>query len=77
MSKRTKWTMIIGAAAAVISAAVLLILFWDRLLEKFPCCRMRREDDFDFLSDEAEDTIIPYEEEELDVFADLSSDTAE
>lgn len=77
MSKRTKWTMIIGAAAAVISAAVLLILFWDRLLEKFPCRRVCCEDDFDLFSDETEDTIIPYEEEELDDFADLSHHSAE
>ncbi len=77
MSKRTKWTMIIGAAAAVVSAAVLLILFWDRLLEKFPCCRLSCEADFDEFSEDAEDEIIPYEEAELEDFADLSQNSEE
>ena len=70
MSKKTKWTLIIGTAAAVISAAVLLILFWDRLLEKFSCCRLCRKDDYDFIPFEEEDNVITYDEEELDEYED-------
>lgn len=77
MSKKAKWILIIGAAAAVVSAAVLIILFWDRLLEKLPCRRLSCEDDFDLSSDDMEDVVITYDEEELGDFADLGCKSAE
>ena len=37
MSKRTKTALIIGAIAAVISAAVVVLVFWDKIVSYFPC----------------------------------------
>ena len=73
MSKRTKWAVLIGAAAAVISAVVLIVLFWDRLLEKLPCCGWCRDEDWD----NNDEDFLAYEKEELDDFADLSQPEAE
>lgn len=36
--KKTNWAVIIGVIAAVVSAVVLVIVFWDKIMEKFPCC---------------------------------------
>ena len=38
MNKKTKLALIIGAVAAVVSAVVVVIVFWDKLIAKFPCC---------------------------------------
>ena len=56
MSKKTKYALIIGAAAAVVSAVVLLALYWDKLTAKFCCCNdYLEDDDLDVLSDEFAD----------------------
>ncbi|HIQ69418.1 MAG TPA: hypothetical protein IAA67_03695 [Candidatus Avoscillospira stercorigallinarum] len=46
MTNRTKLTILIGAVAAVISALVLILVFWDKLLALCPC-RKREADDYD------------------------------
>lgn len=77
MSKRTKIAMLIGAVAAVVSAVVLIIVYWDKLLEKFPCCGLCRGEDPDVFEEEEENVVIPYAEEELDDYADLEQTTAD
>ena len=42
MNNRTKLTILIGAVAAVISALVLIVVFWDKLLSLCPC---RKDED--------------------------------
>ena len=37
MNKKTKLALLIGAAAAVVSAVVLIVVFWDKLLNLCPC----------------------------------------
>lgn len=69
MSKRTKIALIIGVVSAVVSAVVLVIVFWDRLLEKFPCCKKESLPQ----EDPAED-ILTYTEEEAEAFADLQTE---
>lgn len=71
MNKRTKLAIFIGVIAAVVSAVVLVIVFWDRLLEKFPCCKCREDEDF--LEEVEEDEIVAYTEEEAADFADLDT----
>ena len=39
MNKKTKLALLIGAIAAVVSAIVVVIVFWDKLIAKFPCCK--------------------------------------
>lgn len=39
MNKKTKLALLIGAIAAVVSAVVVVIVFWDKLMAKFPCCK--------------------------------------
>jgi len=39
MNKKTKLALLIGAIAAVVSAVVVVIVFWDKLIAKFPCCK--------------------------------------
>ena len=54
MNNRTKLTILIGAVAAVISALVLIVVFWDKLLALCPC---RKDEDADYddeLSDYAD-----------------------
>ena len=46
MNNRTKLTILIGAVAAVISALVLIVVFWDKLLSLCPC-RANPQDDYD------------------------------
>ena len=46
MNNRTKLTILIGAVAAVISALVLIVVFWDKLLSLCPC-RVNAQDDYD------------------------------
>lgn len=71
MNKRTKLALAISAVAAVVSAVVLIIVFWDKLLEKFPChgdCRWEPEDE------EAAGPAMTYTEEETADFADLDEE---
>ena len=42
MSNRTKLTIFIGAVAAVVSALVLIVVFWDKLLSLCPCRKSDR-----------------------------------
>ena len=72
MGKKTKLALLIGAIAAVVSAVVLVIVFWDRLLELCPC--HKNDWDEDFLADD-DDEVLEFTETELNDFADL--DTAE
>ena len=37
MGKRTKIALIIGAVAAVVSAVVVVVVFWDKIAALFPC----------------------------------------
>ncbi len=37
MGKRTKIALIIGAVAAVVSAVVLVVVFWDKIVALCPC----------------------------------------
>ena len=39
MNKKTKLALLIGAIAAVVSAVVVVIVFWDKLLALCPCKR--------------------------------------
>ena len=55
MNKKTKYALFIGAAAAVVSAVVLLVLYWDKLTAKFCCKDYLEDDDLDVLSDEFAD----------------------
>lgn len=77
MSKRTKIAVLMGAVAAVISAVVLIVLFWDKLLEKLPCRCFCREDDYEIYPEEPTDDVISYQDEELEDYADLSQQSAE
>lgn len=72
MGKKTKLAVLIGAIAAVVSAAILVVVFWDRLLELCPCCR-RNEWEDDFLMDDEDDTPA-FTETELSDFADLETE---
>ncbi len=80
MSKRTKLAIFISAIAAVISAVVLIIVFWDKLLAKCPCSKKPWEEDEDFIEtpeEEPDADVIPYDEEELADYADLEQPEAE
>lgn len=69
MNKKTKFAVLIGALAAVVSAVILIVVFWDRLLELCPC---RKDDwDDDFLMDEDEEDLPAFTETELNDFADI------
>ena len=37
MNKKTKLAILISAVAAVVSAVILIIVFWDKLLSLCPC----------------------------------------
>ena len=73
MGKKTKLAVLIGAIAAVVSAAILVVVFWDRLLELCPCCRKNEWED-DFLMDEDEEDILTFTEDERNDFADLDAE---
>ncbi len=75
MNKRTKLAVFIGVVAAVVSAVVLVIVFWDKILEKFPCCKATATLEVDTDDETEADEIVAYTEEEAESFADL--DTAE
>ena len=68
MNKKTKIALLIGALAAVVSAVVVVIVFWDKLVAKFPCfCKY--EDDF---CEECEEDALS--EEELADYADIDAE---
>ena len=73
MGKKTKLAVIIGAIAAVVSAAILVVVFWDRLLELCPCCRKNEWED-DFLMDDDEEDVLAFTEDERNDFADLETE---
>ena len=70
MNKRTKLAVLVGVIAAVVSAVVLVIVFWDRILEKFPCCKKQWVEE---PVEAEEDEIVTYTEEETESFADLET----
>lgn len=70
MNKKTKIALLIGAIAAVVSAVVVVIVFWDKLMAKLPCC-CRCEDDFCEDDLDAEDELT---EEELADYADVDAE---
>ena len=43
MNKKTKIAILIGAIAAVVSAIVLVVVFWDKLLALCPCKKKATE----------------------------------
>ena len=71
MGKKTKLALLIGAIAAVVSAVVLVVVFWDRLLELCPCCKNSWDEEF--LADD-EDEVLEFTEAELNDFADLETE---
>jgi len=83
MNKKTKFALLIGAVAAVVSAVVLLIVFWDKLLSLCPCKKEEAWIDEEEAVEEeapAEEAEAPaeeteeapvYSEEECNDFADL------
>lgn len=73
MSKRSKVALVIGVIAAVISAVILVIMFWDKLLEKCPC-RKKQWEDFLPAEEEEEADIVAYTDEEAAAFADLETE---
>lgn len=55
VNKTTKLTLLISAIAALISAIVLVVVFWDKLVSLCPCHKKQRSDEFaDELSDYAD-----------------------
>ena len=82
MKKGTKLAILIGAIAAVVSAIVLVIVFWDKLLAKCPCKKAQCEEELDEAEAEAEvveepEEVVVYTEEETADFADLGEPEAE
>ncbi|MBQ9968224.1 MAG: hypothetical protein IJO88_05830 [Oscillospiraceae bacterium] len=73
MNKKTKLGIFIGILAAVVSAAILIVVFWDRLVELCPFCRRSDWDD-DFLMDEDEEDVPAFTEVERNDFADLDAE---
>lgn len=71
MNKRTKLAIFISAVAAVISALILMIVFWDKLLGKFPCCK---DDQWPEEDEAPEEPAVTYTEEETADFADLDEE---
>ena len=74
MNKKTKLALLIGAIAAVVSAVILIVVFWDKLLSLCPC-RKAQEECLECEPEEepaeapAEEPV--YSEEECNDFADL------
>ena len=84
MNKKTKIALLIGAAAAVVSAIVLIIVFWDKLLSLCPCKKKATDvweeeavaeaevtAEAEAAAEEFAEEAPAYEEEELKDFADL------
>ena len=85
MNKRTKLAILISAIAAVVSAVILMIVFWDKLLAKCPCRKAEEEAEEleaeaaeEEAAEEPEVEVVAYTEEETADFADLGEpETAE
>lgn len=75
MKKGTKLALLIGAIAAVVSAIVLIVVFWDKLLSLCPCKQAAEEEAAEEVPEEeaAEEVVeeVVYTEEETADFADL------
>ena len=78
MNKKTKLALLIGAIAAVVSAVILIVVFWDKLLSLCPCkkaqevcceCEPEEEPAEEAAEEPAEEPV--YSEEECNDFADL------
>jgi len=81
MNKKTKLAILIGAIAAVVSAVILVVVFWDKLLNLCPCKKKAT----DIWEEEAEAEAevkaeaeavaeeLAYSEEEQKDFADLET----
>ena len=57
MNKKTKLAILISAVAAVVSAVILIIVFWDKLLSLCPCKKKATdiwEEDAEAWEEEAE-----------------------
>ena len=83
MNKKTKLAIFIGVIAAVVSAIVLIVVFWDKLLALCPCKKKATEiweaeaeaeaevkAEAEAVAESLEETPT-YNEEELQDFADL------
>lgn len=70
MGKKTKLAVLIGALAAIVSTVILVVVFWDRLLELCPCCKHDWESDFP----EDDDDVLEFTEAERNDFADLDAE---
>lgn len=81
MNKKTKLAVLIGAIAAVVSAVILIIVFWDKLLNLCPCKKKATdiwEEDAEAEAEvkaeaEAVAEELAYSEEEQQDFADLET----
>ena len=84
MNKKTKLALLIGAAAAVVSAIVLIVVFWDKLLNLCPCKKKATDAweeeaeaeaevaaEAEAVVEEFSEEAPTYNEEELRDFADL------
>ena len=85
MNKKTKLAIFISAIAAVVSAVVLIVVFWDKLLDLCPCRKKATEAweedavaeaevtaEAEAAAEEFSEEAAPvYNEEELKDFADL------
>ena len=80
MKKGTKLALLIGAVAAVVSAVVLVIVFWDKLLAKCPCKKAQFEEELDETeagAAEEPEEIIVYTEETAEEPTDVEAPAAE
>lgn len=74
MKKGTKLAVLIGAIAAIVSAVILIVVFWDKLLALCPCKKAAVEEEVpeeEEAEAEAEEEVVVYTEEETADFADL------
>lgn len=71
MEKKNKTLILLGALAAIVSAVVLLVMYWDKLLALCPF-KSKKSYCEDFLSDEDMD-MLDFDEEDMEDFADLSN----
>lgn len=54
MSKRSKLAILIGVVAAVVSAVVLVVVFWDKLAALCPCRKKEYDDELSDYADISE-----------------------
>ena len=82
MNKKTKLALLVGAIAAVVSAVILIIVFWDKLLSLCPCRKAQEEcgeedvpaeEPAEEATEEEAEEILVYSEEECNDFADLET----